>query len=677
MSLTVAICLLAPSGSTRCRGRRSLFKGSDLQDGFRLVSYMSIWEQCFDVSEFPRQRYYKPRIMILALVVALVGSPILAWAAATVALEKPVDLPSGWSFGSLAEDDDSLELFVALKQPQIPVLKAQLAISGTLRYRNVASHYTRQQIREYRKPDIKAVEVVLKWLDSHGIWDRHIYDGWVSFNMTARDARSMVGADLGWYSYGSQNSVLRTRNYTVPLWLKDHVDFVHPLMHFLPPRHPSLQSKPRSEKPPLEEATSENGSTGGAAARDPGQTEGLLTLPCAIATFPECIRKLYNINYNVTLPSPSRVGVAGFLEQYVNYADVANFMDIYAPELTVLDPPYNFTIELINNGSNPQSPIWQAGMEASLDVQYAMSVGYPSNITYYSTGGRGVKLDGSGTEIPTTGSDNEPYLEFLQALLAKPDNELPHVLSISYADDEQSIPRAYALRVCDLFAQLTARGVSVLAASGDGGASGTGQNYCFTNNSNRRKQLIPTFPASCPFVTAIGATDNEGPPVTAAPFSAGGFSSYFSRPSWQDTAVIPYLNQLVRSNNTKLGLFNFFGRAIPDISAVGSGFQIEYGGGGSVVLGTSASTPVVAAMIALINDARLRKGKPSLGWLNPLLYSPQVKGVLTDITMGMGRGCSFGDGQADVDGWDAVEGYDCVTGLGVPGDFERLLQVLG
>jgi tripeptidyl-peptidase-1 len=126
-------------------------------------------------------------------------------------------------------------------------------------------------------------------------------------------------------------------------------------------------------------------------------------------------------------------------------------------------------------------------------------------------------------------------------------------------------------------------------------------------------------------VTAIGATENEGPPVTAAYFSAGGFSNYFARPSWQDKVVYPYLTKLVSCNDSKIGLFNQFGHAIPDISAVGSGFSIEYGGGGMVVQGTSASTPVVAAMIALINDARLRAEKPSLGWLNPLLYSVEVR----------------------------------------------------
>ncbi|KAB5576314.1 tripeptidyl-peptidase-like protein [Coniochaeta sp. 2T2.1] len=606
--------------------------------------------------------------MLFSRFVAIVGSAVVVRAAATVALESVEELPRGWSYNSTAGDKDTITVFVALKQPKLDELKTELVQSGPLRHRSAASHFSQQDVRDFRKPAATAAESILRWLDSNGISERRTFDGWISFNMTAQKAKSLLDAELGWYAYDTHAPVLRTRRYSIPAWLRPYIDFIHPLSHFMPPRRPQVQPKP--PKPAQQDEGDQT-----TKPNRPEGTTGWLDLPCATATFPECIRKLYNITYNATSPSPSRFGVAGFLEQYINHEDVTNFLEIYAPELTGLSPPYNFTVELVNNGTNPQDPIWTAGLEASLDIEYALTIGYPTQVTYFSTGGRGVKLDGSGAEIPTTGSDNEPYLEFLQHLLAKPDDELPHVLSISYADDEQSVPRPYASRVCNLFAQLTARGVSILAASGDGGAAGTGQNYCFANDNSGRRALIPTFPASCPWVTAVGATENEGPPVTAAYFSAGGFSDYFPRPAWQDSAVLPYLSHLSIRNDSKLSAINASGRAVPDVSAVGSGFQIEYGGSGSVVQGTSASTPVVAAMVALVNDRRLRQGKPSLGWLNPLLYSSQVRAVLEDITLGEGMGCSYSEDETEA-GWAAIEGYDCVTGLGVPADFGRLLEVL-
>lgn len=48
---------------------------------------------------------------------------------------------------------------------------------------------------------------------------------------------------------------------------------------------------------------------------------------------------------------------------------------------------------------------------------------------------------------------------------------------------------------------------------------------------------------------------------------------------------------------------------------------------------------LTAAIIALLNDARLRAGKPVLGFLNPWIYSSGYKGF-TDITAGQSDGCN-------------------------------------
>jgi tripeptidyl-peptidase-1 len=60
--------------------------------------------------------------------------------------------------------------------------------------------------------------------------------------------------------------------------------------------------------------------------------------------------------------------------------------------------------------------------------------------------------------------------------------------------------------------------------------------------------------------------------------------------------------------------------------------------------GTSAAAPVTASLIALLNDARLRAGKPTLGFLNPLIYASAYKGF-TDITSGQANGCDGNDTQ--------------------------------
>lgn len=64
-----------------------------------------------------------------------------------------------------------------------------------------------------------------------------------------------------------------------------------------------------------------------------------------------------------------------------------------------------------------------------------------------------------------------------------------------------------------------------------------------------------------------------------------------------------------------------------------------FGGDLSTNTGTSAAAPAFAAIISLLNDARLRAGRPSLGFLNPLLYSKKVSAALNDITEGENLGC--------------------------------------
>jgi hypothetical protein len=58
----------------------------------------------------------------------------------------------------------------------------------------------------------------------------------------------------------------------------------------------------------------------------------------------------------------------------------------------------------------------------------------------------------------------------------------------------------------------------------------------------------------------------------------------------------------------------------------------------------SPSKQITAAIIALLNDARLRAGKPTLGFLNPWIYSSGYKGF-TDITAGQSDGCDGNNTQ--------------------------------
>lgn len=147
-------------------------------------------------------------------------------------------------------------------------------------------------------------------------------------------------------------------------------------------------------------------------------------------------------------------------------------------------------------------------------------------------------------DAATTTDTNEPYLVWLEHLLSQPDEDLAKVISTSYDDGEQTVPLSYATRVCNDMAQIGARGVPLLFASGDEGVGFSG--YCNSNDGTNRSSSLPEFPSSCPFVTSIGSTMNFTPDVVAYKesngyASGGGFSAYFSRPLHQDGIIDEYV----------------------------------------------------------------------------------------------------------------------------------------
>ncbi|KAJ2968989.1 hypothetical protein NUW54_g13067 [Trametes sanguinea] len=283
----------------------------------------------------------------------------------------------------------------------------------------------------------------------------------------------------------------------------------------------------------------------------------------------------------------------------------------------------------------------------SLDIQYTVGVATNVPVTFITVG-------------PNTNDGAlDGFLDIITTL-TKQDNP-PLVLTTSFGFDETPFAEQapeLAETLCNAYAQLGARGTSILFASGDGGVSGSQ-----ADDSCDGSAFIPTFPATCPYLTAVGSTQGINP-ETAADFSAGGFSNIFARPDYQSDAVDGYLKTL---GNTNQGLFNTTGRGYPDVSTQGVQFVIEAAGQLQGVDGTSASSPTFASVVALLNDQLLNAGQSPLGFLNPLLYSKGVA-ALNDITSGSNPGCG-------TQGFPAAAGWDAVTGLGTP-DFQKLLSVV-
>merc|ERR1711862_40742 len=148
---------------------------------------------------------------------------------------------------------------------------------------------------------------------------------------------------------------------------------------------------------------------------------------------------------------------------------------------------------------------------------------------------------------------------------------------------------------------------------------------------------------SSPWVTSVGSTRFIKQSVTQPEMatdqfgSGGGFSKDFDAFKAQQSAVAHYLK--VAKDLPPAGAFPPTGRATPDVSALGEGFQVIAVGEVQSVGGTSASTPTFASLVGLLNEARIKAGKPAMGYLNPfcirtqmlLLISPSAQTRLTAV----------------------------------------------
>ena len=183
---------------------------------------------------------------------------------------------------------------------------------------------------------------------------------------------------------------------------------------------------------------------------------------------------------------------------------------------------------------------------------------YPTPNIFYSTAGAPPYIPDDETPTDT----NEPYLDWLNFVMSQ--KTISQTISTSYGDDEQTVPKSYAVRVCNMIGMMGLRGISILESSGDTGVGAP----CKSNDGKNTTQFTPTFPGTCPYIISVGGTQAVTPEV-AWVAGSGGFSNYFSRPAYQDLAVGTYLSSHISPATKKYyePYTNFAGRGFPDISA--------------------------------------------------------------------------------------------------------------
>lgn len=379
--------------------------------------------------------------------------------------------------------------------------------------------------------------------------------------------------------------------------------------------------------------------------------------------------------YNVTYPSVKNGASVGAIE----YQNSGGFSQTDLEQQQQLNNqatrPINHSVG-VNNGIM---------LETQLDVQMMSQVADGASVWYW--GGRQWLYSFA--------------VDFLNA------SKVPDVISMSWgwSSRQQCMPglgvcshnmnaSTYIRRTNEEYMKMGLRGVTITVSSGDAGAPGRTNENCAAGGLGTWA-VNPAFPGSSPYVTSVGATylvpDNYTK-TWASPlcknygcvygtsekvcnyaetgWTAGGGFAIFDelRPQWQNDVVEKYL-----SSGAKMpAQFQRNGRGYPDVSALGHNCPVVSGGQIMPVDGTSCSSPVFASLIALLNDYQTSKGKPKLGFVNPVLY--KMTNAFRDITGG-NNWCTEMQCCNSSFGYEGTAGWDPVTGLGTP-NFGKMLDWL-
>jgi subtilase family serine protease len=340
--------------------------------------------------------------------------------------------------------------------------------------------------------------------------------------------------------------------------------------------------------------------------------------------------------------------------------------------------------------------------ESEIDLEYSSAIAPKANIFLVYVG------------------DNQNYGVFDALAFAITENIAP-VVSISYGDCESQVSSSELDQNNSLFEEASAQGQTLVVAAGDSGSTACAYYTSAEGIAPAQQQaLLVQFPASSPYVTAVGGTQmaagtfgagdssywasagssmdntnsllsyvpevvwNEDSAAYGIAAGGGGTSAYFPRPAWQ--SGVP-------------GISNGAYRLLPDIALQSSiaspgflvclsdpaliGSQTSSCSNGmlssnnqyTTAGGTSFAAPIFAGFVAILNQVQQAVGQ---GNINPVLYGLAANpatyaAAFHDITSGT-NACEPGAATCSTAGqsnYAATVGYDEATGLGTV-DFNAL-----
>jgi kumamolisin len=306
----------------------------------------------------------------------------------------------------------------------------------------------------------------------------------------------------------------------------------------------------------------------------------------------------------------------------------------------------------VDGGANSPSDAKSDDGEVALDLQVAGAAAPGAKFVVY---------------FAPTPASSKGFLDAVTKAVHDTENN-PSIISISWCGLESIPNTSFQVEFNKVLQAAALLGITVCISAGDNGAAGVGPKVW-------DGEAHTDFPASSPFALSCGGTrliehlgvistesvwnqkkadlSSSAGPDGSFGSGGGGVSGVFTLPGYQQQADVP----------PSLNPSGFKGRGLPDVTGNAdpvTGYKIFVDSEDVQEGGTSAVTPLWAALIAVINQ----KLKGRVGFINPQLYAIQSNaGAFNDIIVGDNR-VSFKEFNRV--GYDARPGWDPTSGLGSP-----------
>lgn len=455
---------------------------------------------------------------------------------------------------------------------------------------NFGKHLSKAEVSALTANPVSS-QHILRFLEHHGAKTlrRTANDEYITAEAPVATWETLLQTEFFHFTVQGEKkatSVVRSLKYPLPEALASHVSAVFNVVDFPDVYFPRLVH----DKQPLQEELVHPPGRKSVSAADEAPT----CLGRTGYTCPALLNYVYDMRSNTGLNLTSQAIFAS-IEQTLSPSDLSAFQQRFGLPVDGIANDIGGHVDDAACSANVDDC-----MEANLDVQYIMAVSQNVPTTYYY--------------IDLYSANG--WLDWITQVADMAD---PHkVFSISYVSGEEYITQSVADSFNTEAMKLAAMGVTIMSASGDDGAPGM---KARTNGLNCG--YMPQFPASCPYLTAVGGTQvccllsvqfinikhncfllfTQGPESNREEIACqsqlggvittgGGFSQLYPRSSWQNDQVTVYLDGVAGTSESPSFGYNAQGRGYPDVSLMAFNYLVVTDNYWSFPSGTSASCPV-------------------------------------------------------------------------------------